>query len=226
MNKLGLAVAGASLLFAASSAVMADEPTRGFALEHGTIAEKGTVSADVTENLDSGSIRVGLGFGELVFNSNKVGTATGSDAIFKFGLPALDGLSELKHSWAVYGGVSYLDLDNDEDYFNLMAGVAFTGEIEQFSFTVAPELIVDDAIDETYLDLNLGAYFELAKTEYGTFKPGAELVVSSLSGKDTELYLGLKWGIKENVNLDIIPVALGNGDEKGLPGYLRLNIQF
>lgn len=231
MKKLGYVIASASMAMAVSTTTFADEPTRGFALEQGTVAKQGTVSVDVNDNFKRGGIRIGLDVGELVLNSGKMDVAgfegNGTDAIFKYALPTLEGLSELKHSWAVYGGLSYLDDDaSDTKYTNFMAGVAFTGEVEKLSFTVAPELIVNDLIDETYVDINLGAYFDLGQTKYGTFKPGAEIVASTLSGKDTEVYLGVKWGIKDNVNLDIIPVSLGNNDVTSLPGQLRLNISF
>src|SRR5690554_3278926 len=226
--------AGAALAVAISSAAVA-EPTRGFSIEHGTIAEKGAVSVELADGVNGfgAGVRAGMEKFEVVVNSGQVGSGTGTDAIVKFGLPNVDGLSELKHGWAVFGGVSMYD---DEDtsggvttgskYFNFSAGVAFTAEVDALSFTLTPTLIVDDAIDETYLTFGAGAYFDLGETSFGSFKPGAEVIVSTLSDMDTILNLGVRWGINERVNVDLVPVQIGNRDTLSLPGQIRLNAAF
>src|SRR5690554_294262 len=226
--------AGTALAVAISSAAVA-EPTRGFSIEHGTIAEKGAVSvelADGVNGFDAG-VRAGMEKFEVVVNSGQVGSGTGTDAIVKFGLPNLDGLSELKHGWAVFGGVSMYDDEETvagnkvgDKYFNFSAGIAFTAEVDALSFTLTPTLIVDDALDETYLTFGAGAYFDLGETSFGSFKPGAEVIVSTLSGMDTILNLGVRWGINERVNVDLVPVQIGDRDTLSLPGQIRLNAAF
>lgn len=247
-------LAGTALAVAVSSAAVA-EPTRGFSIEHGTVAQKGTVSVDLNNNLNGTSAGVRAGFGkfEFVLNSGHVGGnqspsfdaddfggfldpddiddlgdfggMQGTDAIVKVALPSLEGLSELKHSWAVFGGWSMYD-DEASKYTNLSAGVAFTAEVDALSFTVTPSLVIDDIIDKTYLNIGAGVYFDLGDTAYGSFKPGAEIVVSSLSGADTLLNLGVRWGLNERVNLDLIPLQFGGQDILSLPGQFRLNASF
>src|SRR5690554_1876066 len=170
--------AGTALAVAISSAAVA-EPTRGFSIEHGTIAEKGAVSVELADGVNGfgAGVRAGMEKFEVVVNSGQLdtglaGATAGTDALVKVGLPALEGLSELDHGWAVIGGVSMYDQDDGNDYFNLTAGVAFTAAVDSLSFTVTPALVVNDALDETYLNIGAGAYYSFGETEYGTFKPG------------------------------------------------------
>ena len=233
MKKIVQLAAGTTLALAIAATASA-EPTRGFVIEHGNVATNGSLSIDLQSQLERAGVRVGLDFGEVILNSGRVDTnklkGNGNDVLVKVALPQLSGLSELKHSWAVYGGLSYYDNDSPatdaDDYFNFVAGVAFTGEIEQFSFTIAPELLVDDVINETYANLNLGAYFDLGETRYGTFKPGVEVVIPTLSELDTGVALGVKWGINERVSVDVVPFTFGDSDVVSLPGQLRLNAKF
>src|SRR5690606_2294132 len=119
-----------------------------------------------------GAVRLGLGNSELILNSNKVDTVgVNSEAIFKLGLSNLNGMSEMKHSLAVYGGVSVLDVDGGASYTNLMVGAAFTADMNGLLLTAAPEFIIDDLADDNYLNVGLAAHMKLAKTQYGTFQP-------------------------------------------------------
>src|SRR5690554_5877832 len=235
--------AGAALAVAISSAAVA-EPTRGFSIEHGTIAEKGAVSVELADGVNGfgAGVRAGMEKFEVVVNSGQVGgagTLTGTDAIVKVALPALQGLSELKHSWSAFGGLSMYDDEETSGggttgskYFNLSVGVAFTAEVDALSFTVTPSLVIDETPPngsndtETYLNIGMGAYFDLGETSFGNFKPGAEVVVSTLEKTDTMLNLGVRWGINERVNVDLVPVQIGNRDTLSLPGQIRLNAAF
>lgn len=232
--------AGTALAVAISSAAVA-EPTRGFSIEHGTIAEKGAVSvelADGVNGFDAGA-RVGFGNAEFVINSGQVGVGDQTDAIIKIGLPALEGLSELNHSWSVFGGWSVykneVSSNNKEKYNSFSAGVAFSAEVEKLSFTVTPVLIVDGAVGgvgsasqetKTYMNIGMGAYFDLGETAYGSFKPGVEVVTSTLSGEDTVLNIGVRWGVNERVNVDLVPLRFDEEDTLSLPGQFRLNAAF
>lgn len=231
--------AGAALAVAVSSAAVA-EPTRGFSIEHGTVAEKEAVSVELADGVNdlSAGLRAGFGNAELVINSGQVGLGDKTDAIIKVGLPALDGLSELNHSWAVFGGWSVykkeVSKNNKEKYNSFTAGVAFSAEVEGLSFTVTPTLIVDGAVQDkndvqetdTYLNIGMGAYFDLGETAYGSFKPGAEVVATTLSGADTMLNIGVRWGINDRVNVDLVPLQFGNADILSLPGQFRLSASF
>ena len=52
----------------------------------------------------------------------------------------------MKHGWAIYGGLSAASFDSgaakDARHLNLIAGVAFTGQIDALEFTAAPELVI------------------------------------------------------------------------------------
>lgn len=231
--------AGTALAVAISSAAVA-EPTRGFSIEHGTIAEKGAVSVELADGVNGfgAGARVGFGNAEFILNSGQVGLGDQTDAIIKIGLPAFDGLSELNHSWAVFGGWSVYKNEesstNKEKYNSFSAGVAFSAEVESLSFTVTPALIIDGAAQvnngrqetKTYVNVGMGAYFDLGETAYGSFKPGVEVVTSTLSGADTVLNIGVRWGINERVNVDLVPLRFGEEDTLSLPGQFRLNAAF
>lgn len=230
--------AGTALAVAISSAAVA-EPTRGFSIEHGTIAEKGAVSVELADGVNGFGVgaRAGFGNAEFILNSGQVGDGDQTDAIIKIGLPALEGLSELNHSWSVFGGWSVyknkVSKNNKEKYNSFSAGVAFSAEVESLSFTVTPVLIVDGApegdIDqetETYLNIGMGAYFDLGETAYGSFKPGVEVVASTLSDADTVLNIGVRWGLNDRVNIDLVPLQFGSADTLSLPGQFRLNASF
>src|SRR5690554_1898305 len=102
--------AGTALAVAISSAAVA-EPTRGFSIEHGTIADNGDVRVEPADG-DVGcgaGVRAGMEKFEVVVSGGRVGPGTGTDAIVKVGLPSVDGLAGLKHGWAVLRGVSMYD---------------------------------------------------------------------------------------------------------------------
>lgn len=232
----------ASALSVAVSSAMADGLTRGFYIEQGAVADKGVASVDlgIHGGYYSGAARLGFGKAELLLGNEKTDNTITTDAIVKFGMPAIKGLSEMKHSWAIYGGLSAATFDSgaakDARHMNLIAGVAFTGQIDALEFTAAPELIVntnnqDDSgayanESEVYVNVGLGGYFNLGKTQYGSFKPGAEVLVTTQDGADSVFGAGVRWEFNDRVTIDALPVQIGNGDELSLPGQLRLNAKF
>ena len=239
--KLKSALAISALSLAVSSAAMADGLTRGFVIEQGGVAEKGAASVDLGVNggYYSGAARLGLGKAELILDTEKTDSAQHTEATLKFGMPAFQGLSELKHSWAVYGGWSVASFDavaDDARHVNFIAGAAFTGYVDALEFTLAPELVVnvnnnkDSGVyndkSDTYLNIGLGGYFDLGQTEYGRFKPGAELLITTQDGADSMFVAGVRWEFNERLTLDVLPVQIGNGDDLSLPGQLRLNAKF
>src|SRR5690606_15809962 len=149
---------GMTLAAAVAVPVTAQEPTRGFMVERGSVAAQGAASVDLYTGggYSGGAVRLGLGKGELVLNSGKVVSGLGintSEAVFKLGLSNLNGMSEMKHSLAVYGGVSVLDVDGGASYTNLMVGAAFTADMNGLLLTAAPEFIIDDLADDNYLNV-------------------------------------------------------------------------
>lgn len=247
MKKLTLAVASASLVFAAAS-TQAAQPTRGFLIENGNTAANKSASVDlgVGEGYTTGALRLGVKQAEVIFTAEKSDSIESTEGLVKFSLPALQGLAELKHSWAVYGGLSaasykYQSNQNDSSHFNLITGLAFTANVEQLEFTINPELIINtnnqkdnkntgyDDKSDTYVNLNLGAYYNVLNTEYGSFKPGAEVLISSRSGAKTGIAAGVRWEFNERINLDVLPLYVNNSkndDQYSIPGQLRLNASF
>jgi len=224
---------GMTLAAAVAVPVTAQEPTRGFMVERAGVAAQGDASVDLFTGggYSGGAVRLGLGNSELILNSNKVDTVgVNSEAIFKLGLPPLQGLSELKHGLAVYGGVSVLDVDGGASYTNLMVGAAFTADMNGLLLTAAPEFIIDDLADDNYLDVGLSAHLKMAKTQYGTFQPGIEVVATTADNKDTLVAVGVRWEYNDRLTLDIVPLQIGNAwgqeDTISLPGQMRLNARF
>src|SRR5690606_30856846 len=168
-----------------------------------------------------GAVRLGLGNSELILNSAKAGNgSTNSEAVFKLGLPALQGLSELKHSLAVYGGVSVLDVDVGASYTNLMVGAAFTADMNSLLLSIAPEFIIDDAAGDNYLDVGLSAHLKMAKGQYGTFQPGVEVIATTADKKDTLFGAGVRWEYNDRLTLDVVPFLFGGTDTISLPGQM------
>ncbi|MBE0483965.1 MAG: hypothetical protein IBX52_10755 [Bacterioplanes sp.] len=217
----------ASVLTAASVTAVASEPSRGFMVERGNVAENGVASIDLASSgaYSSGAVRLGLPTGELILNSQKAGDLTTTEGVFKYALPSFEGLSELQHNSAIYGGLSIVDLGG-VSYNNLMLGAAFSANVESLTFSVSPELVVDDLADDTYLNLGLGAYVNLPETSYGRFQPGAELGVSTADDASTTLSLGARWMYNERLTLDVVMFRFGDDTNVTLPGLLRINARF
>ena len=233
--KIAKILTGMTLATAVAVPVMAQEPTRGFLIERAGVAAQGEASVDLYTNGDyqGGAVRLGLGNSELILNSEKAGNgSTNSEAVFKLGLPALQGLSELKHSLAIYGGVAVFDEDAPfgQSYNNFMIGAAFTADMNSLLLSIAPEFIIDDAADDNYLDVGLSAHLKMAQTQYGTFQPGIEVIATTADNKDALVVAGVRWEYNDRLTLDFVPLQFGNAwgqeDTISLPGQMRVNARF
>jgi hypothetical protein len=232
--KLQSVLVASALSVAVSSVAVAGDLSRGFLIEQGNVAKQGTASVDLGVNggYFSGAARLGLGKAEVVLGEEKSDSANKSEVLVKLGMPAFQGLSEMKHGWAIYGGLSAASFDSgaakDARHLNLIAGVAFTGQIDALEFTAAPELVINTYANESevYVNLGLGGYFNLGKTQYGSFKPGAEVLVTTQDGADSLFGAGVRWEFNDRVTIDALPVVIGGSDELALPGQLRLNAKF
>src|SRR5690606_34349697 len=183
---------------AVAAPAVAQQPTRGFLIERAGVAAQGEASVDLSTGGDysSGGVRLGLGKSELILNSEKAGNgSSNSEAVFKLGLSSLQGLSELKHSLAVYGGIAVIDEDitAGQSYSNFMIGAAFTADMNGLLLSISPEFIIDDVANDNYLDVALSAHLKMAKGQYGTFQPGVEVSATTADNKDTLFGAGVRW---------------------------------
>lgn len=227
---------------ALASAQNYSEPSRGFFIERGNIVEN-TPSIDLqTGSLGtSGALRLALPNSELILNG---GLNAGNPEAFaglppqfqfqqaneialKFGLPELGLDGDMDMDWAVYGGLSYQDSDAQADsILNLVAGLAMTMTMDQIILNATPELVIaDDARDDTYVNLGLGAYFNIPTTRIGQFQPGIEFLATSGDGESI-LAFGSRWLYNDRLTLDLTLAMLGNNDIISIPGFARLNFAF
>ena len=243
-----IATASASL-FAGSAMAQQQSynvPTRGFTLERGGIAEQGSAAVDLAtgmgdmNDLDqlggtSGGIRLGTPRSEVIINqSNMSGAGTGTDMFVKVGMNPLD-LEGNRINWNVYGGLSYVDIDPDNqnqpdtDYFNIGAGAAFTMDIDRLKLNVNPELVLDDSQPDrdTRFEFGVGAHYQLPDTEFGRFSPGVEYTLISADVQDDNLLtVGTRWAFNDRISMDFMVFADAGTTAFGLPGFVRLNAAF
>ena len=83
-----------------------------------------------------------------------------------------------------------------------------------------------DKDDDTFLELDLGGYVGLIDTQAGLFSAGIEAVITTEDDVDNSVALGMRWAYNNRLTLDIVPVVLGNDDITGIPGIVRLNVNF
>jgi hypothetical protein len=215
-------------------------PTRGFFLEHGTVAEAGQASVDLhTGDISSGGgIRLGLPNAELLLNTG-MNRYDENSALLKWSLPRQnsDGTEQTPFLWSLLAGVGYNDIDNgafDETETNLTLGISATLKADAGMFTVSPKLIYAKVKDQnsnindndTFFELDLGAYVGLIETEAGLFSVGAEAQITTQDDTDNTIALGGRWLYNERINLDIVPFVFSNSDVVGIPGLVRLNVAF
>lgn len=218
------------------------EPTRGFFLEHGTVSGLGKASVELYTGSDElfpggsqngGAIRLGLNKAELILNSGTNGYDK-NEALLKWSLPRQsdDGKETTPFIWSLLAGIGHLDIDNDQaadvEVTSLTLGVAATLKADAGTFTVAPKLVYADLgeDDDTFFELDLGAYVGLIETGVGLFSAGAEALITTADDKDNTFALGARWLYNEQINLDIVPIVFSDADLVGVPGLVRLNVAF
>tara|TARA_R110001592_G_scaffold258236_4_gene522041 strand:+ start:14632 stop:15423 length:792 start_codon:yes stop_codon:yes gene_type:complete len=251
---LSLSVASLSILSTQLLAEQAplkkayQEPSRGFFLEHGTVAPSGKASVELytgsgelysdDDRRTGGAIRLGLSNGELILNSGLNGYDE-NEALLKWSLPRqnADGTEQTPIQWSLLAGLGYLDIDadnnaNDYKQTSLTLGIAATIKADAGLFTVSPKLVYADIDkgtqndDDTFLELDLGAYVGIIETEAGLFSVGAEALITTADNTDNTIALGTRWLYNDRINLDIVPFVFGDNDLFSIPGLVRLNIAF
>lgn len=248
-SALALAIIAAPLAQAAEREY--NEPTRGFFIEHGEVARNGKASVELQTGSDGlgngGGIRLGLPKAEVLLNSG-MNDYDQNELMVKWGLPKFSN-SEGQNSsvsWALLGGIAHVDSEDDDTpnnkfkQTNLKLGVTATIRADAGIFTAQPMLVYADGkynnaeqIDDTFLELGLGAYMGLVDTEAGKFSVGVEAIITtqdnvygSSRAKDNTFALGLKWAYNEHIHLDIVPFVHTNDELLGIPGMIRLNAAF
>jgi hypothetical protein len=221
------------------------EPTRGFFIEHGLVAGSGRASVELhtgSDDLNSGGgIRLGLPNSELILNSGFDQYDT-NELLLKWALPRQnsDGTKQTPLHWAVLAGISHTDFefDNNADFetTSLKAGLAISVKADAGLFTVTPKLIYASSEanngggtqkdSDTFFEVDLGAYVGLIDTEAGLFSAGIEAQITTQDNRDNTVALGMRWSYNEKLNLDIVPVVFSDSDLLGIPGLVRLNMNF
>jgi hypothetical protein len=224
------------------------EPSRGFFLEHGTVAPAGkasvelhTGSGDLQSKADKstgGGIRLGLSNGELILNSGLNGYDE-NEALLKWSLPRQNAkkTEQTPVQWSLLAGLGHIDFDadnngNDVKQTSLTLGISATIKADAGLFTVSPKLVyvdidnnnIDD--NDTFFELDLGAYVGIIETEAGLFSVGAEALITTADDTDNTIALGLRWLYNKQINLDIVPFVFNDNDLIAIPGLVRLNIAF
>lgn len=214
------------------------EPTRGFFIEHGVVAASGKASVELhsgSDNFNSGGgIRLGLPNAELILNSGFDVYDT-NEVLLKWALPRQnkEGTKTTPLNWAVLAGISHTDIDgdqpgNDVTVSSVKLGLAITVKADAGLFTATPKLIYadDDIDDDTFFELDLGGYVGLIDTQAGLFSAGIEATFTSEDDVDNSVALGMRWAYNERLTLDFVPVVLSDDDLTGIPGLVRLNVNF
>jgi|SRR5690625_1552404 len=205
------------------------EPSRGFILERGTVADLGEASVDLrTGSVDtSGGVRLGLPRSELVLNSSLEGGSR-NDIALKWNFGTLNLGTSAPLQTAGYVGLSHFDLEGTDSETNFVVGGAFTMEWSDFLLNFNPSLMVaDDDRDANIINLGVGAHLKLARISFGEFQPGVEFVyVNGGDFDDNLLSLGTRWIYNDRLTLDFSIVTNGARDLTSIPGVIRLNAAF
>lgn len=214
-----------------------NEPTRGFFIEHASVNPTGKASVELHNGNDlfgsGGSVRLGLTQAEVIINNNVLLPDT-NEVLVKWAMDdfALNAKqSEQKVNWSILGGLGHQDIDGDgvdAKQTNLTLGVIASTDIDAVTFSMAPKLVIadGDTTDDTYINIDVGAYIGLVDTKAGLFSVGFESIVTTEDDVDNMFFLGGRWAYNEHLNIDVVPFAFGDTDILGVPGLIRVNAAF
>lgn len=213
------------------------EPTRGFYVEHGTVAPNRQASVELhsgTDNIDAGGgVRLGLPGAELILNSG-LNDYDENQVLVKYAMDDLRLSSSEGHPfhWALTGAVSHTDLEGPNgatvlDQTNFKLGAAMTVNADAGTFTMAPRFVYADGTerDDEFLELDLGAYVGIIDTQVGLFSAGIEALLTSADNTDNTYTFGVRWAYDQKLNIDIVPLVYSDLELLGVPGLVRLNYQ-
>lgn len=215
-----------------------NEPTRGFYIEHGTVAKNRDASIELHSGSDSieagGGVRLGLPGSELIINSG-LDQYDENQLLFKYALSDLNlgGEGGSPVQWAFTSAYSRTELEDQNgndiiDQINLKLGVAFTVNADAATFTLAPRFVYADGNkrDDTFLELDLGAYVGIIDTQAGLFSAGVEALFTTADNTDDTYAAGVRWAYDNKLNIDFVPLVFSDWDLIGVPGLVRVNYNF
>lgn len=214
-----------------------NEPTRGFYIEHGTVAKNRDASIELHSGSDieaGGGVRLGLDGSELIINSG-IDEYDENQLLIKYGLNdlRLGGEGGSPVHWAFTGAYSRTELEDENgndiiDQINLKLGAAFTVNADAATFTLAPRFVYADGNqrDDTFVELDLGAYVGIIDTKSGLFSAGVEALFTTADKIDNTYAAGVRWSYDSKLNLDFVPLVFSNRDLIGVPGLVRVNYNF
>lgn len=215
-----------------------NEPTRGFYIEHGTVAKNRDASIELHSGSDSieagGGVRLGLPGAELIINSG-LSEYDENQLLIKYGLSDLQlgGEGGSNVQWAFTGAYSRTELEDENgndiiDQINLKLGAAFTVNADAATFTLAPRFVYADGNkrDDTFVELDLGAYVGIIDTQAGLFSAGVEALFTTADRVDDTYAAGVRWAYDNKLNIDFVPIVFSNRDLIGVPGLVRVNYNF
>lgn len=214
-----------------------NEPTRGFYVEHGLVADDRQASIELhsgSDNIDAGGgVRLGLPGAELILNSG-LNRYDENQVFVKYGMDDLSLSSSEGHPfhWSLIAGFSHTDLENDAgvrlvDQTNLKLGAAFTVNADAGTFTLGPRFVYADGDqkDDEFLELDVGAYVGIIDTQAGLFSAGIEALLTTADDTDNTFTLGARWAYDDKLNIDIVPFVYSDNELLGVPGLVRVNYQ-
>lgn len=214
-----------------------NEPTRGFFVEHAMVAPVGQASVELYNGDDvfgsGGSIRLGVPKAEVII-SNDVLVPDTNEVLVKwamndFAVSAKESTQSIK--WSLLGGLGHQDVDTgllEGKQTNLKLGVIASTDIDAVTFSIAPKFVFADGDirDDTFLNIDVGAYIGIVDTQAGLFSFGFESIVSTEDDVDNLFFLGGRWAYNNHLNIDVVPFAFGGSDLIGVPGLVRINAAF
>jgi len=213
------------------------EPSRVFFQETADIEAAGSISLELdypfgAHGLSAG-LRTGAFDGVILINSHaEAGTRMG------FARSSVGYKRMIRKNIAAYGVLSYFD-DKVNSGTDVAIGAAYTVKSGTLTYNINPELITDevDGIrgSKNTIFIKGSAIFPLTTLTIGKASAIAEFNLVNNNKLDSIINLGLRWVPRKDVTLDFIlysdrgsPLVNANVDDidKGIPGWIKANIQF
>jgi len=231
MNKLHTIALGGVLAASISSAFA--EPSRTFFTETADVAANGSVSLDLeyifADTAGGTGVRIGGMGGEILLNNTNSSGDNGEFVSSSIGYK-----KTIQKNLAVYGILSYLNDDAQPDaYTDFAFGVAYTIKNKSLNANINGELITDDSDSLRGGDTTIfvkGAIEFSIDNVLANSSLIAEMALEDSDFIETAAALGMRWQPSKRVTTDLIFYAdngnLAGDTVTGIPGYIKVNIEF